>query len=104
MGTPSAGDLRLLSVPAVCGVELSLEDYQEFVAAIESGGAAVAARRPPAAQRILNSKACRSAVMFGDALSVPECAELLRRLAGCRYPFQCAHGRPSMTPLVTLPR
>ncbi|KAL8872106.1 MAG: hypothetical protein Q9174_002202, partial [Haloplaca sp. 1 TL-2023] len=48
---------------------------------------------------MLNSRACRSAIMFNDELDRSECEVLVRRLAGCRVPFQCAHGRPSMVPL-----
>ncbi|KAL8718715.1 MAG: hypothetical protein Q9225_004179 [Loekoesia sp. 1 TL-2023] len=49
---------------------------------------------------LLNSRSCRSAIMFNDELSNEECETLVKRLAGCRFPFQCAHGRPSMVPLV----
>lgn len=48
---------------------------------------------------MLNSQACRSAIMFNDHLSVEDCKALIARLAGCALPFQCAHGRPSMIPL-----
>ncbi|KAI5840778.1 hypothetical protein DFP73DRAFT_611507, partial [Morchella snyderi] len=51
---------------------------------------------------MVNSRACRGAVMFGDALGMEECVSLVRALAGCRFPFMCAHGRPSMVPLVDL--
>ncbi|KAJ0414959.1 hypothetical protein BJY00DRAFT_294140 [Aspergillus carlsbadensis] len=51
---------------------------------------------------LLNSRACRTAIMFNDVLSVGECQNLVRRLATCVFPFQCAHGRPSMVPLVDL--
>ena len=51
---------------------------------------------------LLNSRACRSAIMFNDRLSRGECEELVRRLARCAFPFQCAHGRPSMVPLIAL--
>ncbi|KAL8727641.1 MAG: hypothetical protein Q9181_005636 [Wetmoreana brouardii] len=51
---------------------------------------------------MLNSRACRSAVMFNDELGSEECETLVRRLADCRFPFQCAHGRPSMVPLVAV--
>lgn len=40
--------------------------------------------------------------MFNDALSAEECEQLVRRLAKCAFPFQCAHGRPSLVPLVDL--
>jgi len=49
---------------------------------------------------MLNSRACRSAIMFNDVLDVAECTTLIRRLAECVFPFQCAHGRPSMVPVV----
>lgn len=79
---------------------------------------------PPAFRRILNSKvtvsfvcegtarwacmlsncvsqACRSAIMFGQDLSDEECHTLIQSLAKCAFPFQCAHGRPSVAPLVS---
>lgn len=40
--------------------------------------------------------------MFNDALTAEECEGLVRRLARCAFPFQCAHGRPSLVPLVDL--
>lgn len=51
---------------------------------------------------LLNSRACRSAIMFNDVLSVGECERLVRGLARCTFPFQCAHGRPSMVPILDL--
>ena len=42
------------------------------------------------------------AIKFGDELSVEQCASVLRRLARCRLPFQCAHGRPSCVPLYNI--
>ncbi|PGH22906.1 hypothetical protein AJ80_02955 [Polytolypa hystricis UAMH7299] len=51
---------------------------------------------------LLVSRACRSAIMFNDSLTRKECVSLLSRLAQCAFPFQCAHGRPSMVPLVSL--
>ncbi|XP_022251975.1 DNA mismatch repair protein Mlh3-like [Limulus polyphemus] len=40
------------------------------------------------------------AVKFGDELDSTECTHLIKSLAYCKLPFQCAHGRPSLTPLV----
>jgi DNA mismatch repair protein MLH3 len=51
---------------------------------------------------LINSRACRSAVMFNDELSLDECKKLMRKLSECVFPFICAHGRPSMVPLVNL--
>lgn len=51
---------------------------------------------------LINSRSCRSAIMFNDPLTRDQCVELLGRLVQCAFPFQCAHGRPSMVPLVDL--
>ena len=51
---------------------------------------------------MLNSRACRSAIMFNDHLELTECENLVKQLAETRFPFQCAHGRPSIIPLVAL--
>lgn len=51
---------------------------------------------------MLNSRACRSAIMFNDVLSKEQCQVLTRMLADTAFPFQCAHGRPSLLPLVGL--
>lgn len=51
---------------------------------------------------LVNSRACRSAIMFNDDLSLEQCEELVAKLSRCVFPFMCAHGRPSMVPLVDL--
>ncbi|PHH91720.1 hypothetical protein CDD83_10498 [Cordyceps sp. RAO-2017] len=57
---------------------------------------------PSGVLELLYSRSCRSAIMFNDELSREECERLVRRLAGCAFPFQCAHGRPTMAPLTEL--
>lgn len=51
---------------------------------------------------MINSRSCRSAIMFNDELTTDNCRLLIQKLALCAFPFQCAHGRPSMVPLVNL--
>lgn len=41
-----------------------------------------------------------AAIKFGDPLSLDECRSLLRQLELCSAPFQCAHGRPSLAPIL----
>ena len=38
--------------------------------------------------------------MFNDMLSREDCEHLISDLAKCAFPFQCAHGRPSMIPVL----
>lgn len=40
--------------------------------------------------------------MFEDRLSYDQCGRLVHQLSRTRFPFMCAHGRPSMVPLVIL--
>jgi DNA mismatch repair protein MLH3 len=40
--------------------------------------------------------------MFNDVLNQEQCQALMSRLGRCSFPFQCAHGRPSMAPLIDL--
>jgi DNA mismatch repair protein MLH3 len=51
---------------------------------------------------MINSRACRSAIMFNDELDLEQCKQLVQKLAACAFPFMCAHGRPSTVPLVDL--
>ncbi|KAG8996625.1 DNA mismatch repair protein [Tulasnella sp. 427] len=51
---------------------------------------------------LVNSKACRGAIMFNDSLSQLQCETLIAQLAETVFPYQCAHGRPSVIPLAAL--
>lgn len=51
---------------------------------------------------LINSKACRSAIMFGDILTKDEMYQIVTKLSQCKLPFQCAHGRPSIVPIANI--
>lgn len=57
---------------------------------------------PVALVELFQSKACRSAIKFGDELTKEQCITLIDKLSNCMFPFQCAHGRPSLVPLMDL--
>lgn len=42
------------------------------------------------------------AIKFNDSLTRDECYSLVASLSTCQLPFQCAHGRPSIAPLVDI--
>mmetsp|Transcript_23794 Transcript_23794/g.43521 ORF Transcript_23794/g.43521 Transcript_23794/m.43521 type:complete len:360 (+) Transcript_23794:1605-2684(+) len=90
------------AAPAVMGVGLTGEDMRVMLHQLDEFDPAGSGLqiKPPVIQYILCSKACRGAVMFGDALAQSECDLLLKGLAKCELPFQCAHGRPSSVVLV----
>ncbi|KAK1825525.1 DNA mismatch repair protein [Friedmanniomyces endolithicus] len=82
--------------PALGRVEDGSEQEQEHVWLRRIGSC------PKGILEMLNSRACRSAIMFNDVLSVAQCEDLLADLTRCSFPFICAHGRVSMVPLVRL--
>ncbi|WRT67606.1 uncharacterized protein IL334_004578 [Kwoniella shivajii] len=51
---------------------------------------------------LANSKACRGAIMFQDPLNRDQQIRLTTQLSDTKFPFICAHGRPSMIPLIAL--
>ncbi|XP_047500098.1 DNA mismatch repair protein Mlh3-like [Penaeus chinensis] len=66
----------------------------------QTGG--VVSTMPKPLMNVLCSQACRGAIKFGDELSYNECENLVKSLSSCALPFQCAHGRPSIVPVVNL--
>ncbi|KAF8011198.1 hypothetical protein BT93_J1726 [Corymbia citriodora subsp. variegata] len=90
----------LLAVPCILGVDLNDVDLLEYLQQLaDTDGAST---MPPAILRILNFKACRGAIMFGDTLLLSECSLIVEELKGTSLCFQCAHGRPTTVPLVDL--
>ncbi len=88
-----------LQAPIVCGVPLTLNDFQETLNQLGQGGIHGIL---PCIEHVLKQRACHSTIRFGDELTRSQCVELLKNLSKCNFPFQCAHGRPSVVPLVDL--
>lgn len=87
----------LLSAPCLFGRPLTGPLFHGMLHDLSQ--LASAKRIPTTALALLQSRACRTAIRFGDHLSHETCTELVRSLAECQFPFQCAHGRPSVVPL-----
>ncbi|KAK9713418.1 hypothetical protein RND81_06G026000 [Saponaria officinalis] len=95
-----ASHVRLLAVPCILGVKLSDTDLLEYLEQLaDTDGSSTI---PPSVVRVLNYKACRGAIMFGDKLLPSECALIVQELKRTSLCFQCAHGRPTTVPLVNL--
>ena len=52
--------------------------------------------RLPKAIAMFASRACRSSIMIGTALSPGEMEKIVSRLADVEHPWNCPHGRPTM--------
>lgn len=85
--------IQVISGPEFNGIILKDKEFKEI---LKNTGI------PSCIQDLINYKSCRGAIMFGDKLSKLECEELLSQLSKCKNPFICAHGRPSLLPLVDL--
>ncbi|XP_011882576.1 PREDICTED: uncharacterized protein LOC105570181 isoform X2 [Vollenhovia emeryi] len=46
------------------------------------------------------SEACHGAIKFGDKLTLEQCSSLVKLLKHTRFPNRCAHGRPTVIPLM----
>ncbi|KAK1119119.1 hypothetical protein K0M31_013619 [Melipona bicolor] len=57
---------------------------------------------PLTIQNAIATEACHGAIKFGDSLTLKECKWLLKLLNKTKIPTQCAHGRPSIVPLLEL--
>lgn len=88
------------AVPVICGRQLQPQDVLQFITMERAEGPFTAAALPQPVQIILQSVACRSAIMFGKTLLKDQMCELLNGLQTTKAPFQCAHGRPTTAPLV----
>lgn len=107
--TSSKGKIIVKALPAAIAERCRLEPKvllelirSESWKCEEEGRSLTTTTYPQGLLDMLNSRACRSAIMFNDELTKEECQTLVQRLANCAFPFQCAHGRPSMVPLVDL--
>ncbi|KAF8700657.1 hypothetical protein HU200_034004 [Digitaria exilis] len=90
--------VTLVAVPCILGVNLTGKDLIEFIQQLDETDGSLA--MPPAVLRILNYKACRGAIMFGDPLLPSECCLIIEELKATSLCFQCAHGRPTTVPIV----
>nr|CCA25619.1 hypothetical protein PITG_07252 [Albugo laibachii Nc14] len=90
--------LILKTSPKFDGRVATETDFREFVNYLLEEYATTE-QIPPMISRLIKSRACRSAIMFGEWLSHAECQRLLSDLSRCSLPFQCAHGRSSIAPL-----
>lgn len=59
--------------------------------------------RPSKIVSMFASRACRSSVMFGDALNKEQMGKVLLHMGKMDHPWNCPHGRPTMRHLHQIP-
>ena len=91
-----------LALPTFQGRLLDANDFRAFLRQLL--GTNGQPEIPHSIQQILASVACRGAIMFGDRLDFQQGQRLVDSLQATQLCFQCAHGRPTMIPLIDLAR
>ena len=94
--------LLLKGVPGIGDKIAKKEDFLQYLQALESRSSDAALVTPAFIKRTIASNACRYSIMFGDKLSSEQMENLIDSLSKCNLPFICAHGRPSVIPLLSL--
>eukprot|EP01023_Acetabularia_acetabulum_P012100 TRINITY_DN15633_c0_g2_i2.p2 TRINITY_DN15633_c0_g2~~TRINITY_DN15633_c0_g2_i2.p2 ORF type:complete len:290 (-),score=7.98 TRINITY_DN15633_c0_g2_i2:199-948(-) len=90
----------LLGEPSLLDTKLSVVDLKVYLhQLLETSGVS---DTPEGLIRILKSKACRSAVMFGRSLNFSQAQKVIKELSFTEMPMICAHGRPTVIPLICL--
>jgi len=91
----------MTAVPNVFGHKLTANDLIEMIEFAKECPSLLSLSIPPPIRRTIITRACRGAIMFGDELNHSQCVKLIKDLAKCKFPFQCAHGRPSVCPVAS---
>lgn len=93
--------LSLISKPFSKNLEFNKQDIVELCMLLLD--CPTSHPRIPKIINMFASRACRSSVMIGQALSKKEMKKIVSHLAELDHPWNCPHGRPTMRHLFTLP-
>jgi DNA mismatch repair protein PMS2 len=115
---PVGSRIELRALPVAKGSTFTADDLSELIALISESPPSYAASqgqsnpdstrnditipRPSKVRKILASRACRSSVMIGTALSGRQMEKIVKGLGGLDKPWNCPHGRPTMRHLAVL--
>ena len=96
------GVVLLSGVPGIFHKVATAKDFLQFSQALGNRTSDAGLIKPAFVKRVLASYSCRYAIMFGDVLTEERSKELIRSLSLCHHCFICAHGRPSIVPLLDM--
>ncbi|KAL3607150.1 ATP-binding mismatch repair protein [Fusarium poae] len=100
---PVGSRCEVLALPMSREVTFSLADFEELIALLgEESSESRHIPRPSKVRKMFASRACRSSVMIGKALTHGQMETLVRHMAELDKPWNCPHGRPTMRHLCRL--
>ena len=92
--------IRLIAVPFSKTTQFGVDDVHELASVISNSSEKdVSKSRLPKIIAMIASRACRSSIMIGRALKFNEMIKIVKRLQELDQPWNCPHGRPTMTHL-----
>ena len=94
--TISRSTLEIFRAPAIGNIACTGDEFLDFAKNLAAGD------YPAPLHRIVATAACHRSVRFGDFLNLEKAGALMRDFCMCDFPFQCAHGRPTIFPLPLL--
>ncbi|SCV37654.1 related to DNA mismatch repair protein PMS1 [Fusarium fujikuroi] len=100
---PVGSRCEVLALPMSREVTFSITDLEELIALLgEESSESKHIPRPSKVRKVFASRACRSSVMIGKALTHGQMETLVRHMAELDKPWNCPHGRPTMRHLCQL--
>ncbi|XP_066935235.1 mismatch repair endonuclease PMS2-like [Clytia hemisphaerica] len=94
--------LKIISTPVHRNWVFGASDVEELIFILsDSSGTTY---RPSRVRQMFASRACRTSIMVGTALSKQSMVNLLRHMGEIEHPWNCPHGRPTMRHLINLKR
>ena len=94
--------IKLLSCPTSRNWSFGVEDVEELIYMLSDAPGILC--RPSRVRQMFASRACRTSVMVGTALSTQQMQTLVRHMSEIDQPWNCPHGRPTMRHLISLDR
>ncbi|CAD5123590.1 DgyrCDS11924 [Dimorphilus gyrociliatus] len=91
---------KLINCPTSKNWEFGKEDIEELIYILADSPGVMC--RPSRIRKMLASRACRSSIMIGRALSMAKMRKLIDNMGKIDQPWNCPHGRPTMRHLINL--
>ena len=93
---------KIVSTPVHRNWTFGASDVEELIFLLSDSPGTVC--RPSRVRQMFASRACRTSIMVGTALSTQKMKELLTHMGEIEHPWNCPHGRPTMRHLISLKR
>ena len=93
---------KIVSTPVHRNWTFGASDVEELVFLLSDSPGIVC--RPSRVRQMFASRACRTSIMVGTALSKQKMVQLLTHMGEIEHPWNCPHGRPTMRHLINLKR